>query len=131
MKLQKLVKILNQKRRPKMKKTPEQKAFREYGKALGRLEEFRRNHQDQFCVQSQIMRHFWREAHVCCGQKEITNKHVKLIRDAWQKRAACKAWNPPDGRDCPNCFYSSNRRCKLPCSQCWGHCLWEPRKEGK
>lgn len=87
-----------------MKKTPEQKAFREYGKALGRLEEFRRNHQDQFCVQSQIMRHFWREAHVCCGQKEITNKHVKLIRDAWQKRAACKAWNPPDGRDCPNCF---------------------------
>jgi hypothetical protein len=118
-----------------MKKTPEQKAFREYGKALGRLEEFRRNHQDQFCVQSQIMRHFWREAHVCCGQKEITNKHVKLIRDAWQKRAACRAWVPLKERNCNNCMHLyRDTKFGSPCFCCTGiddeiPNNWEPRKE--
>jgi len=96
-----------------MKKTPEQKAFYEYGKSCGILKEVR--------FQMISMEYDEKRYH----------KLSKAICDAWQKRAACRAWNPPDGRDCPNCFYSSNRRCKLPCSQCWGHCLWEPRKEGE
>lgn len=94
-----------------MKMTPEQEAFYEYGKAREALRIFKTD----FAYREETLREFY-ENYVC---------------EAWQKRAACRAWNPPDGRDCPNCFYSSNRRCKLPCSQCWGHCLWEPRKEGK
>lgn len=56
----------------------------EYGKALGRLEEFRRNHQNCPCVRSLTMRHFWREAHVWCAEKVITERHVELILKAWQ-----------------------------------------------
>lgn len=71
-----------------MKLTPEQKAFLAYGKALGRLEEFRKNYQNHPSVQNPTMRHFWRSAPVWCIQKKVTNRHVKLIWDAWKKRAA-------------------------------------------
>lgn len=117
-----------------MKMTPEQKVLIEYGKALGRLEEFRRNNQDQFCVQSQIMRHFWREAHVCCGQKEITNKHVKLICDAWQKRAVCRGMQTEE-RNCWTCAFNGTSAYYEPCNKCFRYGSdrqfdnWEPRKE--
>ena len=54
----------------------------EYGKALGRLEEFRKNYQNHPCVQNLTMRHFWRTAQVCCGPKTITNRHAELIKNA-------------------------------------------------
>lgn len=109
----------------------------EYGKALGRLEEFRRNHQDQFCVQSQIMRHFWREAHVCCGQKEITNKHVKLICDAWQKRASRRALMTSNQKNCWTCAFNGTSAYYEPCNKCFLYGSdrqfdnWQPKKEEK
>ena len=102
--------------------TPEQKAWFEYGRSRGWLKAHRSK--KYFADVPDMGLSFWHMQRNMCGLNA-------LIRDTWRKRAACRAWNPPDGRDCPNCFYSSNRRCKLPCSQCWGHCLWEPRKEGK
>lgn len=90
-----------------MKMTPEKKAWFEYGKAVANLS---------------FARDFLR-----LNSWELEKYEDTVSR----KEEVCRAWNPPDGRDCPNCFYSSNRRCKLPCSQCWGHCLWEPRKEGE
>lgn len=90
-----------------MKLTPEQKAFYELGKADASLA---------------VARDFLR----------LPPHDLKKYEDhVLREQTACRAWNPPEGRDCPNCFYSSNRRCKLPCSQCWGHCLWKPRKEGE
>lgn len=102
--------------------TPEQKAWFEYGRSRGWLKAHRSK--KYFADVPDMGLYAW---HV---ERDMHGLDA-LIRDAWQKRAACRAWNPPDGRDCPNCFYSSNRRCKLPCPQCWGHCLWEPRKEGE
>lgn len=112
-----------------MKLTPEQKASFEYGFEKGRL---------RMAIDT-IRRRAWERHEARYGEvvfpvRELVWNEFNIkgiIACVRQKRAACRAWNPPDGRDCPNCFYSSNRRCKLPCSQCWGHCLWEPRKEGK
>lgn len=86
-----------------MKMIPEQKALIEYGKALGRLEEFRRNHQNHPCVQNLTMRHFWRTAQVCCGQKTITNRHAELIRNAHQLWAMLR-------RTCWTCKHLRIRR---------------------
>lgn len=110
----------------------------EYGKAVGRLEEFRRNHQNHPCVQNLTMRHFWRTAQVCCDQKTITNRHAELIRDAWRKRAMCR-------RTCADCeTYQNNLKDSygiIWCDyinaytqgndQCAGCPFFEPRKEGK
>lgn len=118
-----------------MKMTPEQKAFFEYGKALGRLEEFRKNYQNHPCVQNLTMRHFWRTAQVCCGQKTITNRHAELILDAWKKRAACRAWAHPMRRRCSNCKHHAVTVIGDPCFSCTppngSINNWEPRKEGE
>ena len=120
-----------------MKLTPEQKAFFEYGKALGELKMFRKNHQSRPCVQNRPMRHFWRKAPVWCNQKETSNRHVKLIRHAWQKRAACR-------RTCGQCVYFSpdewgprkdgclKRCCGVKSNRCAVGCrYWELKKEGE
>lgn len=119
-----------------------QKAFIEYGKAFGRQEEFRRNYLSHPCVQNLTMRHFWREAPVCCDQKTISNRHAELIRDAWEKRAAYRI-----ERHCGNCgrcnheadmWGEVNSFCTLPTRACFcvtdapdDFCCnyWEPRKE--
>lgn len=76
-----------------MKLTPEQKAFFEYGKALGKLEKFRDDHKGWKCVNFLSRRHYWRSGnYVCCETQDVTEQHALLIRDAWQKRAACRAW---------------------------------------
>lgn len=112
-----------------MKKTPEQKAFYEYGRAgeSVRATVKKIRHQAIREFGEPYFRLMQSERKCLISAMDLAGK-IHTVR---QKRAACRAWNPPDGRDCPNCFYSSNRRCKLPCSQCWGHCLWEPRKEGE
>jgi len=114
MKLQKLVKILNQKRRPKMKMTPEQKAFYEYGKARGILKEVR--------FQMISMEYDEKRYH----------KLSKAICDAWQKRAACRAWVHPMRRRCSNCKHELTQY--KWCTVCANEGLpiyWEPRKEGE
>lgn len=105
--------------------TPEQKAFFEYGGAWEQVVLIHKG------IRLTIKALPGKTRQKLLRQARNETHQYELIRNAWKKRAACRAWNPPDGRDCPNCFYSSNRRCKLPCQQCWGHCLWEPRKEGE
>lgn len=115
-----------------MKPTPEQKAFREYGKALGRLERFREDYKTHPSVRCLDMRHFWREAPVCCSKKEISNQHSKLIQDAWQKRATCRAWVHPMRRRCSNCKHELTQyKFYAACVHEGWPVYWEPRKEGE
>lgn len=89
-----------------MKMTPEQKAFFEYGKALGKLEKFRDDHKGWKCVNFLSRRHYWRSGnYVCCETQDVTEQHALLIRDAWQKRAVCRAWQVKE-RYCGNCKYT-------------------------
>lgn len=102
-----------------MKKTPEQKAFYEYGKARGILKEVR--------FQMISMEYDEKRYH----------KLSKAICDAWQKRAACR-------RTCGQCAHFSpeewglgkdgclKRHCGVKSDRCAAGCLyWEPRKEGE
>lgn len=119
-----------------MKMTPEQKAFREYGKALGRLEKFRDDHKGWKCVNFLSRRHYWRSGnYVCCETQDVTEQHALLIRNAWQKRAACRAWVPLKERNCNNCMHLyRDTKFGSPCFCCTGiddeiPNNWEPRKE--
>ncbi len=76
-----------------MKLTPEQKAFFEYGKAREAL----RNFKMDFAYREETLREFYEE----------------YVQDAWQKRAACRAFMMP----------SYERICEVSDN-------WEPRKEG-
>lgn len=117
-----------------MKPTLEQKAFREYGKALGRLEKFRDDHKGWKCVNFLSRRHYWRSGnYVCCETQDVTEQHALLIRDAWQKRAICRTWQVK--RYCGNCKYSDYSEWDVPCFEC-SHAnivesidWWKPRKE--
>ena len=114
-----------------MKITPEKKAILAYGKARGKVEE-----------RLSILNDATIRANIECG--ELDRKEYKelydideAIRDAWKKRAACRAWNPPEGRDCRNCkYFRLPERPGTPCYNCPGlynqipH-NWEPRKEGE
>ena len=107
-----------------MKLTPEQKAFYEYGKARGILKEVR--------FQMISMEYDEKRYH----------KLSKAICDAWQKRAACRAWMiPSHERICENCAHEGTHPYATPCSECF-RCPfaqvyegfsdnWEPRKEGE
>ena len=101
-----------------MKMTPEQKAFFEYGKARGILKEVR--------FQMISMEYDEKRYH----------KLSKAICDAWQKRAACRAWVPVKERVCVNCKYHDSKGTDYPCRDCViADCdidvHWKPRKEGK
>lgn len=96
-----------------MKKTPEQKAFYEYGKARGILKEVR--------FQMISMEYDEKRYH----------KLSKAICDAWQKRAACRALKATEGRCCSNCLYKNLPGSRRPCAMCEDVTHWEPRKEGK
>lgn len=94
--------------------TPEQEAFFEYGKAREALRIFK----TYFAYREETLREFY----------EI------FIRDAWQKRAVCRAWNPPEGRTCENCLHKGKSIGDHPCFSCTppngSINNWEPRKEG-
>lgn len=111
-----------------MKLTPEQKAFYEYGKARGILKE-----------RKDLMISMEGEFDAAIYYPEYRELyHIKeAIRDAWQKRAACRIkcgqcvhfsadeWGPRrDGCLKRYCGVKSNRRAV-------GCRYWEPRKEGE
>lgn len=121
-----------------MKMTPEQKAFYEFGKALGELKRFRLDHWAWCCVRFLDRRHAWRSGDGFAGElQDIVNKHAYLIRDAWKKRAACRAWVPLKERNCNNCMHLyRDTKFGSPCFCCPGiddeiPDNWEPRKEGE
>lgn len=106
----------------KMKLTLEQKAFYEYGKAREALRLFKTD----FAYREETLREFYEN----------------YVRNAWQKRAACRAWMiPSHERICENCAHEGTHPYATPCSECF-RCPfaqvyegfsdnWEPRKEGE
>ena len=121
-----------------MKMTPEQRACIDYGKALGALKQFRSDHWSWDCVNRLAMRHVWRDGDILgCETQDIVDQHTKLIRDAWQMLAVCRAWAPLERRECRTCRYHDEIRNFEICRDCTpgihleNFCNWEPRKEGK
>lgn len=109
--------------------TPRDKALLAYGKARGILAGVRK----EFVV-----------ADVVFGiskQESITSfrKHHplrrRLVKDAWQKRAACRIFSPSGGMNCENCLHKGKSIVDHPCFSCTppndSINNWEPRKEGK
>lgn len=93
-----------------MNLTPEQKAFYEYGKAREALRLFKTD----FAYREETLREFYEN----------------YVRNAWQKRAACRAWIPPQQRGCFTCKHDGTHY-KL-CALCYGvgwPISWEPKKE--
>lgn len=116
-----------------MKMTPEQKAFFEYGKASEALKK-------RIAKVRHDARYVFGEpyCYLSSAEKEnlwITSDLKSYIQDYRQKRAACRVWNPPEGRTCENCLHKGKNICNHPCFSCTppngSINNWEPRKEGK
>ncbi|PNC43977.1 hypothetical protein CXU14_09400 [Akkermansia muciniphila] len=109
-----------------MKLTPEQKAWFEYGRSRGWLKAHRSK--KYFADVPDMGLYAW---HV---ERDMHGLDA-LIRDAWQKRAACRAWLPLKERNCKNCMHlHRDMKSGSPCSDCPGiddeiPSNWEPRKE--
>lgn len=120
-----------------MKLTPEHKAFYEYGVARGILKE-----------RKDLMISMEGEFDGAIYYPEYRELyHIKeAIRDAWQKRAACRAWMMTSHeRICENCAHEGTPPLETPCLDCLRnqavYCEeggnagdgdnWEPRKEGE
>lgn len=111
-----------------MKMTREQKSFFEYGKAIERMNASKKR-----------LRGIWRSSENIrkrIGKAQIiAPRHRHNVLEAWQKRALCRAWLPPEERECINCKHDKLLRNQYPCSHCfpgeWENLLWEPRKEGE
>ena len=108
-----------------MKLTPEQKAILAYGEARGILKE-----------RKSLMR-FTEGSGECSdyhGAPRIMYGVEEAIRDAWKKRAACRAWVPMEDRYCNNCLHFKSPESNSPCAECSQYAdpvNWDPRKEGK
>lgn len=120
-----LTKLLNhvgsRERRKKMKLTPEQKVFIEYGKARKALEIAKKQLAKEMHRYSS-----WHQA------RDYNNIDI-LIRDVWRKRAAYRtwAWVPMNKRFCNNCRYYRASSLYGPCKECCRYpepINWEPRK---
>ena len=108
-----------------MKLTPEQKDILKYGEALGILKE--RKSLMRFTEGSGECSDYHGEPRMMYGVEEA-------IRDAWQKRAARRAWVPMEDRYCNNCHHYKLPESKPTCEECtkWADPVnWEPRKEGE
>ena len=92
-----------------MKLTPEQKSILAYGETRGILKE--RKSLMRFTEGSGECSDYHGEPRMMYGVEEA-------IRDAWQKRAARRAWNPPEGRTCGNCENGYNYHRSSPCWKC-------------
>ncbi|WP_298084567.1 hypothetical protein [uncultured Akkermansia sp.] len=111
-----------------MEMTPEQKAFYEYGQARGILKE-----------RKELMISMEGEFDAAIYYPEYRELyHIEeAIRDAWQKRAACRAWVPLEKRECRTCSYLEEDDGSEICENCMifnslaSSCNWEPRKEGE
>lgn len=101
----------------------EQKDILKYGEALGILKE-----------RKSLMRFTegFKECGDYHGEPRIMYGVEDAIRDAWQKRAACRAWVPLERRECRTCRYLGYNCPHTDCLQgiyLEDFCYWEPRKE--
>lgn len=108
-----------------MKLTPKQKTILAYGEARGILKE-----------RKSLMRftECFKECSDYHGEPRIMYGVEDAIRDAWKKRAACRAWIPMEKRYCGNCEHFGWGGDADPCRICRPSVyqpFWEPRKEGE
>lgn len=71
----------------------------------------------------------WKTKIPTCSANTRLKKYEDMLS---RKEEACRAWNPIEGRDCPNCKYHNLLTKQYPCRECYPHedaRLWEPRKE--
>lgn len=112
-----------------MKLTPEQKAHRKYGMALGELKRLR----EEVIYHLGYYRGLKKHEVILILRKRLYCRNA-LVRDAWQKRAACRAWVPMEERYCDNCRHYKLTRSTPICVDCtkWADPVkWEPRKEAR
>lgn len=119
-----------------MKMTPEQKAFFEYGAAWETtvvIHTFIRSllKDKGYQLSPELLHHY----------RDEKSHYGAVLREAWQKRAECRAWNPPEGRTCRKCENGYNYHRSSPCWKCLRNAAaehyqflflqdnWEPRKE--
>ena len=119
-----------------MKLTPEQKAFFEYG---GAWEQVVLTHKG---IRSTVKALPGKTRQKLIRQARNETHQHELVLNAWQKRAACRAWViPSHERICENCAHEGTHPYATPCSECF-RCPfaqvyegfsdnWEPRKEGE
>lgn len=107
-----------------MKLTPEQKAFFEYGKAIEKMNSSKKRLRGIWRSSENIIRRI--------GKASIIGpRHKENIKAAWQKRAACRAWQVKE-RYCGNCEHFGWGGDADPCRICRPSVyqpFWEPRKE--
>lgn len=115
-----------------MKKTPEQKAFYEYGRAgeSVRATVKKIRHQAIREFGEPYFRLMQSERKCLISAMDLAGK-IHTVR---QKRVACRECVPTAERDCPNCKYHDLLTKQSPCRDCYPYedqRLWEPRKEGE
>ena len=109
-----------------MKITPEQKAFFEYG---GAWEQVALTHKG---IRSTIKALPGKTRQKLLRQARNETHQHELVLNAWQKRAACRAWVHPMRRRCSNCKHelTQYKFCAACVHEGWP-VYWEPRKEGE
>lgn len=111
-----------------MKMTPEQKAFFEYG---GAWEQVVLTHKG---IRSTVKALPGKTRQKLLRQARNETHQHELVLNAWQKRAACRAWVPLIHRDCHNCAYKNIKPVPVVCTPCLNEGFainWKPRKEGE
>lgn len=93
--------------------TPKQKAFRDYGMALGELKRLRK----EVVYNLAHYRGIKKNGAILIFRKCLCERDV-LIKEAWQKRAACRAFSPLGRRSCENCLHKSKSISDDPCFSC-------------
>lgn len=109
-----------------MKITPEQKAFFEYG---GAWEQVALTHKG---IRSTVKALPGKTRQKLLRQARNETHQHELVLNAWQKRAACRAWVHPMRRRCSNCKHelTQYKFCAACVHEGWP-VYWEPRKEGE
>lgn len=109
-----------------MKLTPEQKAFFEYG---GAWEQVALTHKG---IRSTVKALPGKTRQKLLRQARNETHQHELVLNAWQKRAACRAWVHPMRRRCSNCEHDPKQyKCCVGCAAMGWPVYWEPRKEGE
>lgn len=106
--------------------TPEQKAFFEYG---GAWEQVALTHKG---IRSTVKALPGKTRQKLLRQARNETHQHELVLNAWQKRAACRAWVHPMRRRCSNCKHelTQYKFCAACVHEGWP-VYWEPRKEGE
>ncbi len=109
----------------KMKMTPEQKAFFEYG---GAWEQVVLTHKG---IRSTVKALPGKTRQKLLRQARNETHQHELVLNAWQKRSACRAWQL---RRCETCLHRDDENpytCDICSRSPYASDNWEPRKEGE